>query len=76
MEKDNSNKKSLSEQLKYTNAPVFSTAIFAFIMLLVMVGTMLSNMSLESTFFWTTPTSEVITMERKPLAPPKNSSSR
>nr|VDD05541.1 unnamed protein product [Brassica oleracea] len=76
MEKDNSNKKSLSEQLKHTNSPVFSTAIFAFIMLLVVVGTILSNMSLESTFFWTSPTSEVITMERKPLAPPKNSTSR
>ncbi|KAH0852260.1 hypothetical protein HID58_094123 [Brassica napus] len=76
MEKDNSNKKSLSEQLKHTNSPVFSTAIFSFIMLLVVVGTMLSNMSLESTFFWTSPTSEVITMERKPLAPPKNSTSR
>ncbi|KAJ4891887.1 hypothetical protein Rs2_31635 [Raphanus sativus] len=76
MEKDNINKKSLSEQLKHMNSPVFSTAIFAFIMLLVVVGTMLSNMSLESTFFWTSPTSEVITMERKPLAPPKNSTSR
>ncbi|CAA7014760.1 unnamed protein product [Microthlaspi erraticum] len=81
MEKDNSNKKSLSEtldfrQLKYTNSPVFSTAIFGVIMLLIVAGTILSNMSLESTFFSTSPTSEVIQMERKSLAPPKNTTSR
>ncbi|CAE6036374.1 unnamed protein product [Arabidopsis arenosa] len=84
MEKDNSTKKSLSEvldlrQLRHTNSPVFSTVIFAVIMLLVVAGTILSNMSLESTFFWSSPTSQVIQMnrmERKPLAPPNNSTSR
>ncbi|AEC09496.1 alpha 1,4-glycosyltransferase family protein [Arabidopsis thaliana] len=84
MEKDNCNKKSLSEvldvrQFRHTNSPVFSTAIFAVIMLLVVAGTILSNMSLKSTFFWSSPTSEVIQtnrMERKSLAPPKNTTSR
>lgn len=83
MEKDN-DKKSLWEtldirQLKHTNSPLFSTAIFAVIMLLVVAGTILSNVSLESTFFWSSPTSEVIQMnrmERKSLAPPKNTTSR
>ncbi|KAL1193638.1 hypothetical protein V5N11_017533 [Cardamine amara subsp. amara] len=85
MEKDKTNKKSLSEtfdirQLKHTNSPVFSTAIFAVILFLIAAGTILSNMSLESTFLWSSPTYEVKTkmnrMEQKSMAPPKNTTSR
>ncbi|VVB11976.1 unnamed protein product [Arabis nemorensis] len=83
MEKDNEKKSPWEtldfRQLKHTNSPLFSTAIFAVIILLVVAGTILSNVSLESTFFWASPTSEVIqinTMERKSLAPLKNTTSR
>ncbi|CAN8317038.1 unnamed protein product [Cochlearia groenlandica] len=82
MEKDNSNKKSLSErlnfrQIKHMNSPVFSTAIFAVVMLIIVSGTILLNMSLEPTFFWSSPTTiQMNTMERKSLAPLKNTTSR